>query len=124
QRRGDRGPERRWHPGNRRRSGGFSNTGTVLFQGTRSQGGSGFFGYVPIVADLDLDGAPEIIAGSTAYCANGGIYWDRTAFGQPNIFDGYTAVGNFNGDPFPEVVIKPFSDNKLFLLNHDGSTIW
>jgi hypothetical protein len=46
-----------------------------------------------IVADLDLDGSPEVIAGRSAYCSlNGSLYWNAS------INDGFAAIGNFDSD--------------------------
>jgi len=70
-----------------------------------------------IVADLNLDGRPEVIAGAAAYSAVDG----RTVFASP-VGDGFTAVGNFNSDPYPEIVVVSFG--RVFLLSHTGQTIW
>lgn len=70
-----------------------------------------------IVADIDLDGRPEIIAGASAYSADGKLLWQRSDIG-----DGFTAVGNFNADPYPEIVLV--SNNRVYMLDHLGSVIW
>ena len=45
-------------------------------------------------------GASEVVAGNTAYRADGTVYWRNTALG-----DGFNAVGNFDADPHPEIVL-------------------
>ena len=85
-------------------------------------GGSGLRSAISAVADLDLDGLPELVAGPTAYrLVNGAlnIVWRRTD--RP---DGYVAVGNFDDDPFPEIVVV--ANGQVYMLNHDGTDaeIW
>ena len=80
-------------------------------------GGTGLRSATSAIVDLDLDGIPEIIAGPTAYRLVGGQLikvWQRN--GLP---DGYVAVGNFDDDPFPEIVIA--AEGRIYMLNHDGS---
>lgn len=73
---------------------------------------------------VDLDGqpnadgklTPEIISGNRAMRADGTMLWDRSAdFG-----DGYTAVGDVDGDGEPEVVTV--SSGQIFALSADGQT--
>jgi hypothetical protein len=71
------------------------------------------------VADLDLDGLPEILAGPTAYRLAGGVLtkvWQRTD--RP---DGYVGIANFDDDPFPEIVIVGNGPGQVYMLNHDGT---
>ncbi len=84
--------------------------GTVRWQGSKPDNALG----KSLVADLDLDGSPEVLVGSTAYHASGGVYWSGTS-GQT------AAVANFDEDPYPEIV--SISGFKVFLLNHDGSAV-
>ena len=84
--------------------------------------GTGLRSAISAVADLDLDGVPEIIAGPTAYrLANGQLakVWQRTD--RP---DGYVAVANFDDDPYPEIVVV--AGGQLYMLNHDGgdAAVW
>ena len=55
---------------------------------------------ISTIADLDLDGVPEIVAGNTAYRNDCSIYWMN-----PDIGDGFPGVANLDGDAFPEVVV-------------------
>ena len=70
-----------------------------------------------IAADLDLDGYPDVILGAQAYDRNGKLMWKNDVVG-----DGLTAVGNFNDDPYPEIVVV--SKGKVYLLDHLGKIIW
>jgi hypothetical protein len=76
----------------------FGADGTLRWIGTGGRG-NGAWGPLSLVADLDMDGSPEVVAGNTAYRADGTIYWTQ------GFFDGFNAIGNFDGDPFPEVVM-------------------
>jgi RHS repeat-associated protein len=80
-------------------------------------GGTGLRSAISAIADLDLDGIPEIVAGPTAYRLTGGQLtkvWQRTD--RP---DGYVAIGNLDDDPFPEIVIA--GNGRIAMLNHDGT---
>jgi hypothetical protein len=94
--------------------------GSLLWTGT---GGRGLvstagldLGRLSLVADLDMDGRPEVVAGNTAYRATGAIFW------QAPVPDGLNAVGNFDADPFPEVVLV--SNGQVWLLEHNGAVKW
>ena len=96
--------------------------GVVVFDGNgeirwSKTGGGGFFlhGGIPSIADVDLDGKPEIIGGNTVYEADGTILWES------EIPDGTTAVGNFDADAFPEIVLVR---DGVYLLDHDGNLLW
>ncbi|MBI5184179.1 MAG: VCBS repeat-containing protein [Nitrospinae bacterium] len=86
--------------------------GAVLWKG-----GGGTAVYTSLAADLDLDGTPEVVAGNTAYRANGTIFWRNAGVG-----DGYNAVGNFDSDRYPEIVVV--AGGYVWLLEHDGSVKW
>lgn len=74
-----------------------------------------------IVADVNLDGASEVIVANTIYAATGGILHQNTAV--PGV--GSVGVGNFDADPFPEIVlVDPFNNGRLFLLDHQMNLIW
>ncbi|MFZ3136431.1 MAG: CARDB domain-containing protein [Thermodesulfovibrionales bacterium] len=90
----------------------LDSTGKLLWTGT---GGSGTM--LSLAADINLDGKPEVIAGNTAYDSNGNILWRNTV-----VSDGRDAVGNFDGDPYPEIVVV--GGGWVWLLDHTGKIIW
>ena len=97
----------------------FNADGTLRWSGHDAGGigrGGTSFGPLSIVADLDLDGNPEVVAGKSAYHADGTLYWNAS------IPDGYPAVGNFDSDPFPEIVVV--ASPNVYLLEHTGEVKW
>ncbi|MEE9391634.1 MAG: FG-GAP-like repeat-containing protein [Planctomycetota bacterium] len=89
--------------------------GLLLWTGTGGIGGATGFP-LSIVADIDLDGEPNVIAGNTVYNADGSILW------QIAIPDGHGAVGNFDLDPFPEIV--HVAGGQVRLIDHLGNIVW
>jgi hypothetical protein len=93
--------------------------GTLRWVGTHGRGDHrGYDGPLSLVANLDLVGTPEVVAGGTAYRADGSIYWQQAVA----VGDGFTAVGNFDADVWPEVVLVAFG--RVYLLEHNGTMIW
>jgi hypothetical protein len=106
--------------------------GTVLWdQGGGGNGGyvgtnSGYQGGVAAVADLDADGAPEIITGRAAWkvtwnagppaTATVAPYWTYTG---P---DGYPGVADLDLDGTPEVVLV--ASGQVHLLDGQTGTLW
>ena len=91
----------------------FDHQGALLGVGAHGQGGS--YG-ISAVADLDLDGDLELVVGNAAYRRDGSALWSN---GLP---DGWTAVGDFDGDGLGEVVSVP--SGAVYLSDTDGSLIW
>ncbi|HIE31699.1 MAG TPA: tandem-95 repeat protein [Methanosarcinales archaeon] len=87
----------------------FNNDGTVRWTGTAGSS------YASAVADLDDDGMPEVVTGSAAYRYNGSIYWTSSPAGRP-------AIGNFDSDPYPEIVVV--GGDNVSLKEHDGTLKW
>lgn len=97
--------------------------GKLVCQGAFGQG-SNFMGPISAVADVDLDGRPEIVAGNTVYDAackpkpgwparqKDGSLWD----------DGLVALADFTGDEHPEIVVVAVGLVRM----HDwqGNLIW
>jgi hypothetical protein len=97
----------------------YDHTGKLLWEGTGDYGGETTYGTLPIIVDLDGQGAMEIVAGRTVYRANGSILWHRADL--PAV-GGFTAIGNFNQDENPEIVLV--TGGKVYLLDNLGKTIW
>lgn len=76
-----------------------------------------------IVADLNLDGNPAIIVENQAYNADGTLRWRNTSI-PPN--HGFHAVGRFDDDPYPEVVLESGTSISpmIYLLDHNGNILW
>ncbi|HAJ91996.1 MAG TPA: hypothetical protein DCO71_05170, partial [Gammaproteobacteria bacterium] len=73
--------------------------GSLRWQGVGFAGNNGL-GPLSVVADINLDGIPEVVAGAAAYSSDGQRLWQNSSVG-----DGFTAVGNFNEDPYPEIAL-------------------
>ena len=93
--------------------------GSIRWSGSAGTANPGL-GPVSVVADLDMDGSPEVIAGRTAYRQDGQVYWNANYYF--GVQDGYPAVGNFDTDPYPEIVVV--SGGAIYLIQHDGKTSW
>jgi RHS repeat-associated protein len=72
---------------------------------------------IPLVSDVDLDGSPEIVAGRVIYAADGTIEHQDTS-----LPDGWNAVGNFDDDPYAEIVLV--TNGFVRLLEHDLTVKW
>ncbi|MBN2724189.1 MAG: VCBS repeat-containing protein [Deltaproteobacteria bacterium] len=99
--------------------------GSLKWKGVAGMGINAFMGPMSFSADINLDGRKEVIAGNTAYRADGLELWTfeypSSASGcQSSGYpcDGYSAAGNFNDDPEGEVVIVRSGD--LWILTHEG----
>jgi RHS repeat-associated protein len=98
----------------------FDANGQLLGDGRTlngTTGGTGMRSAISAVADIDLDGAAELVAGPTAYRLGGGsltTVWQRT-----DRADGYVAIANLDDDPEAEIVAV--ANGAVYALNHDGS---
>ncbi|QQS46554.1 MAG: VCBS repeat-containing protein [Acidobacteriota bacterium] len=104
----------------------FNNDGTLRWAGTVTDA---FSEGLTLVSDLDLDGSPEIVVGRTAYRADGSVYWHLTNYpdGTQVRGIGFCAIGNFDEDEFPEVVLmagERFGGGRLSLVEHNGQFKW
>ena len=97
----------------------YDHLGNLLWEGSGDYGGDTGYGTLPIIVDLDLQGDMEIIAGRTAYRSDGSTLWRRTDLPSGG---GFTAIGNFNQDDNPEIVLV--SGGSVYLLDNHGQTIW
>ncbi|MEW6054879.1 MAG: CARDB domain-containing protein [Nitrospirota bacterium] len=91
----------------------LNSTGTLKWSGIYG-GGPG--DPISLVADINLDGKPELVGGNKAYNSVGTRIWGTT------FTDGYNALGNFDADPYPEIVLN--SRFRTYLMEHDGSLKW
>jgi RHS repeat-associated protein len=69
-----------------------------------------------LAVDLDLDGDLEVFINGAAYDDNGTLLWE-------SIPSNRAAVGNFDGDDYPEIVAHAGS-GYVALLEHDGQVKW
>src|SRR6185503_14804460 len=74
-------------------------------------------GPLSTAVDLDLDGKLEVVAGRSVYKVDGSILWNLTA-----LPDGVSAVGNFDTDPNPEIVLA--ASGRIWVLEHTGTIKW
>jgi len=75
------------------------------------------------VADLDMDGKQEIVVGNAAYNSDGTVKWYN-----PAVPDGPVVIANFDGDPYPEILVRSDAtsgrSDLLYLLDHNGKIKW
>lgn len=71
---------------------------------------------VVVVADLDLDGSLEWVAGNAVYRADGSVLWST---GEE---DGYVGVADLDGDPWGEVVTC--RQGLATAFDDDGTPLW
>ncbi|MFN7975297.1 MAG: FG-GAP-like repeat-containing protein, partial [Acidobacteriota bacterium] len=98
--------------------------GSIRWHGALPANGNGTL--ESTVVDLDLDGKPEVLAGGMAYRADGTLLFESPAL-LPH--DGYESLssaipGNFDDDPFPELVLSVMNRGEVWLLDHEGNPIW
>ncbi|MHB8954831.1 MAG: putative Ig domain-containing protein [Pirellulaceae bacterium] len=98
----------------------LNSDGSIRWQGDavggQGRGANSSYGLFSAVADLDLDGSPEVVAGKSAYGAQGSLLWNSL------IPDGFPAIGNFDGDAFPEIAVV--ASGNVYLLEHTGAMKW
>jgi len=90
----------------------ISNTGQTLMIGKEDNGLNN-----STVADIDLDSQMEIVAGRTAYEADGTVLWHIN-----ELSEGFSAVANFDNDDYPEIVLV--GKGRVSLVEHTGEIIW
>lgn len=95
----------------------ISHLGRVLWRGSAGRGQVSS-GCHSTVADIDMDGKIDILAGNTLYGGDGRVLWNRD-----DLPDGLTAIGNFDSDILPEIVLVT-DKSDIYLLNSDGTTVW
>ena len=94
----------------------LNSDGTIRWSGTGGRGSDGT-GPLSFALDVNNDGSLEVMAGNTAYTAAGDILWQTSS-----LPDGSNAAGDFDDDPFPEIVLV--SSGQVWLLENDGTVKW
>ncbi|WP_395806203.1 FG-GAP-like repeat-containing protein [Archangium minus] len=101
----------------------YSNTGELKWVGSDGMGGALFTGPVSFAADIDQDGKQEVINGRSVYRHDGSLKCANT-----EIPHGFAAVGNFDEDPFGEIVVVGQDLNaeagKVSLLDDNCELLW
>ena len=89
----------------------LNNNGTIRWRGEK--GGSNF----STVANINLDGYPEVVSGKVYYKYNGNILWS-----DDSRSDGFIGVANFDNDLYGEVVVV--GNNRVRVQKHNGVILW
>ncbi|MDG1479103.1 MAG: PQQ-binding-like beta-propeller repeat protein [Myxococcota bacterium] len=95
-------------------------TGVLQATGQHGAGtgySSGVYAAFGVAADIDLDGTLEVVVGNALYTPTGQTIWYN---GQS---DGFVAVGNFDSDPYGEIVVTTYP-GMVRLQDHDGTVLW
>ncbi len=90
--------------------------GTFHGQGEYGAGKAATAQPIAYAVDLDGDGILEVVTGNAAYHKDGSALWYN---GEE---DGTTAVGDFDLDGDPEIVVS--GDGALRLQDHAGGVLW
>ncbi|MCB9794888.1 MAG: VCBS repeat-containing protein [Alphaproteobacteria bacterium] len=95
----------------------LDNNGSLLGAGSYGIGGVGSnVGTTSFAADIDMDGDQEVVVGNAAYDINGTALFNN---GQP---DGYVALGDFDLDGLPEIVVN--SSGRIRVQDNQGNIVW
>jgi subtilase family serine protease len=92
----------------------FDNMGKILWRKTSLNQALN-----PIAVDLDNNDKMEIVASAYAYKNDGSTYWFNGFIASAS---GFNAIGNFDGDIYPEVVYS--GTERVDVLEHDGAIKW
>ncbi len=102
--------------------------GEVTSSGNGGIGNNAFLGPSSAVADIDLDGSQEVLAGNTLYDGDGRVMWtynyttSNSTCGGTLPCDGFNAIANMDDDPEGEAIIVRLGE--IHVLNHDGTPLW
>ncbi|HMV67252.1 MAG TPA: FG-GAP-like repeat-containing protein [Myxococcota bacterium] len=95
----------------------WSSSGALLWTGVDGAGGAAGTGAVSFAADIDGDGVQEVVNDRAIYRADGSLKCRNTALSH-----GLAGVGNFDADPYGEVVIV--GSGVVALMDDDCATLW
>ncbi|MBN1248387.1 MAG: VCBS repeat-containing protein [Anaerolineae bacterium] len=74
-----------------------------------------------VVGDVNLDGRLEVVAGNTVYAGSGGILSMNASIPA----NALNALGNFDADPYPEIVlVDRHGGGTICLVDHQMEIIW
>jgi hypothetical protein len=96
----------------------------VSGEGREASGGLGYngagspYGTSSIVADVDGDGAQDVVAGNAAWRLDGTEIWSRGDVG-----DGFPAIADFEADGVPELVVSSTASSLRVMDATQGSTL-
>ncbi len=68
------------------------------------------------LADVNMAGDLELIDGGRVYSSDGSVLWEL-----PGVPVGVSAVGNLEGDSFPEIVMV--GEDNLYIVDHTGTIV-
>ena len=85
--------------------------------------GPGGSNYDYAIADVNLDGRPNIWFGGALFDADGTVLWSKATNPLSNDWMGEYAVANLNDDPFAELIYWGTGD-ELVVLDHEGNCLW
>jgi hypothetical protein len=74
----------------------------------------------PVVADINLDGRPEVLFSDDVFDSQGNLLWSASLSNTPVT---HSAVANLDDDPFAEVVLTDWSA-RFWVYEHTGTLKW
>lgn len=93
----------------------FSADGDEVWSGSTT--GTTVYGWFTYAVDVEGDGNLEVISGNTIFDTNGDVY----ATAPEDVPDGRTAVGDFDGDGWAEVVVV---NKGVWVYDLVGNLVW
>src|SRR5438046_1693594 len=93
----------------------WDRNGRFLWQGQFGTGTDTYYGFISICHAVELVASSpglELLCGHTAYAADGSVVWNNA------LSDGWTAVGDLDGDGRPEVVLT--TTDTVYVLDNLG----
>jgi hypothetical protein len=99
----------------------FNNQGQIRW--TRRGGGATSWvreHCTPVVADINLDGRPEVLFSDDVFDYQGNLLWSASLNNTPVT---HSAVANLDDDPFAEVVLTDWSA-RVWVYEHTGTLKW
>jgi len=101
----------------------FDGAGTLLWEVEAPDYGPGSAEFDYAVADVNLDGRPNIWFGGTLFDADGNVLWGKATNPLSSDWQGWYAVANLNDDPFGELIFWGIGPD-LVVFDHQGQCLW